>query len=158
GCLEQTSESARKSGPVTENHFSLTLPLQPVWLHGDVRVSSIHYSLLISQPPCSMSRVAPAFRGIAMSACWLVTFAIWTVDVPVTAGLRAEETAKYVQIDTDALQARIRKTGYVSGVAQGTFLDKKSGARDAGFGLHIMDFLMAPGWRQDGYLRDPKIH
>ena len=27
-----------------------------------------------------------------------------------------------------------------------------------GFGLHIMDFLMAPGWRDDGYERDPKVH
>jgi hypothetical protein len=24
--------------------------------------------------------------------------------------------------------------------------------------LHIMDFLMAPGWRDDGYLRDVKVH
>src|SRR5262249_28746240 len=32
------------------------------------------------------------------------------------------------------------------------------GARDAGFGLHIMDFLLAPGWRDDGYPRDPKVH
>src|SRR5438132_731606 len=68
------------------------------------------------------------------------------------------ETAEYVQIDTDTIQARIRKKGYVSGVAQGTFLDKKTGAHDIGFGLHIMDFLMAPGWRDDGYPRDKKLH
>src|SRR5262249_34664881 len=52
----------------------------------------------------------------------------------------------------------IRKKGYVSGVAQGSFLDKKTGARDLGFGLHIMDFLLAPGWKDDGYLRDEKLH
>jgi arylsulfatase A len=68
------------------------------------------------------------------------------------------ETADYIQIDTDALQARINKKGYVSGVAAGSLLDKKTGARDAGFGLHIMDFLMAPGWRDDDYSRDPKLH
>ena len=56
------------------------------------------------------------------------------------------------------LQARIRKKGYVSGVAAGTLLDKKTGAHDLGFGLHIMDFLMAPGWADDGYPRDPKLH
>ena len=73
-------------------------------------------------------------------------------------GVRVQETDEFIQIDTDALQARVRKKGYVSGVAAGSFLDKKTGARDLGFGLHIMDFLMAPGWRDDGYPRDPKVH
>lgn len=68
------------------------------------------------------------------------------------------ETDDYVQIDTDALQARIRKKGYVSGVARGSLLDRKTGAHDIGFGLHIMDFLMAPGWADDGYPRDPMLH
>src|SRR5262249_55928478 len=68
------------------------------------------------------------------------------------------ETADFVQIDTDLLQARINKKGYVSGTAAGSLLDKKTGARDAGFGLHIMDFLLGPGWRDDGYARDPKVH
>src|SRR5262245_15218484 len=72
--------------------------------------------------------------------------------------IKAQETDAYVQIDTDALQARINKKGYVSGVAAGSFLDRKTGAREAGFGLHIMDFLMAPGWRDDGYTRDRKVH
>jgi hypothetical protein len=74
------------------------------------------------------------------------------------AEIKVSETDEYVQIDTDALQARVRKKGYVSGIAAGTFLDKKTGARDLGFGLHIMDFLMAPGWRDDGYPRDAKLH
>jgi hypothetical protein len=73
-------------------------------------------------------------------------------------GIRVRETDDFVQIDTDALQARVRKKGYVSGIAAGSLLDKKTGARDAGFGLHIMDFLMAPGWRDDGYTRDPRMH
>jgi hypothetical protein len=72
--------------------------------------------------------------------------------------IKVQETEAYVQVETDALQARINKRGYVSGIAAGTFLDKKTGARDLGFGLHIMDFLMAPGWRDDGYPRDPKVH
>jgi hypothetical protein len=72
--------------------------------------------------------------------------------------IRVEETPEYVQIDTDALQARVRKKRYVSGIAAGSFLDKKTGARDVGYGLHIMDFLMAPGWRDDDYPRDPKVH
>jgi hypothetical protein len=72
--------------------------------------------------------------------------------------LRVRETDEYVQIDSDALQARVRKKGYVSGVAQGSLLDKKTGARDLGFGLHVMDFLLAPGWRDDGYPRDLRLH
>jgi hypothetical protein len=72
--------------------------------------------------------------------------------------LTVRHSPDFLEIDTDTLQARINKKGYVSGIAAGSLLDKKTGARDAGFGLHIMDFLMAPGWRDDGYSRDPLIH
>jgi hypothetical protein len=72
--------------------------------------------------------------------------------------IKVEQTDKYVLIETDALQARIIKKGYVSGIAAGSFLDKKTGARDVGFGLHIMDFLLAPGLRDDDYTRDKKVH
>jgi hypothetical protein len=72
--------------------------------------------------------------------------------------ITVRESADAIDIETDALTARINKTGYVSGVARGSLVDKKTGARDLGFGLHIMDFLLAPGWREDGYGRDPKIH
>jgi hypothetical protein len=75
-----------------------------------------------------------------------------------SAAVKVEDHDDFLLIDTDQLQARINKKGYVSGVAAGSFLDKKTGARDLGFGLHIMDFLMAPGWRDDGYPRDAKIH
>jgi hypothetical protein len=68
------------------------------------------------------------------------------------------ESADFVEINTDRLQAHINKKGYVSGVARGSFLDRKTGACEAGFGLHIMDFLMAPGWKDDGYPRDKKLH
>ena len=74
------------------------------------------------------------------------------------ADVRVTETDEEVRVETDALSAAVRKKGYVSGVAAGSFVDKKSGARDVGFGLHIWDFLMAPGWRDDGYERDPKVH
>src|SRR5438045_4842876 len=74
------------------------------------------------------------------------------------APIKVQETENYVLIETDALQAKINKKGYVSGVAAGSLLDKKTGARDLGFGLHIMDFLMAPGWRDDDYSRDPLLH
>jgi hypothetical protein len=97
-------------------------------------------------------------------SCWVV--ALLAVAGAVAYGRAAEpakkiqvqETEDYVQITTDALQAQVRKRGYVSGIAQGSLLDKKTGARDIGFGLHIMDFLMAPGWKDDHYSRDAKVH
>lgn len=72
--------------------------------------------------------------------------------------IQVQEAADDITIDTDALQAKIKKKGYVSGIAAGSFLDKKTGARDAGFGLHIMDFLLGPGWKDDDYGREPKFH
>src|SRR6478609_1804724 len=72
--------------------------------------------------------------------------------------ITVKQTDDYVLIDTDALQAKINKKGYVSGIAAGSLLDKKTGARDAGFGLHIMDFLLGPGWKDDDYSREPKWH
>jgi len=72
--------------------------------------------------------------------------------------IKVQETETYLLVETDALQAKINKKGYVSGIAAGSFLDKKTAAKDAGFGMHIMDFLLAPSWRDDGYPRDPKIH
>lgn len=62
-------------------------------------------------------------------------------------------TDELVEIETDCLKAHVRKKGYVSGIAAGSFIDKKTGAADIGFGLHIMDFLLAPGWRDDSYGR-----
>lgn len=64
----------------------------------------------------------------------------------------------FIEIETDALVARIQTRGYVSGTAAGGLLDKKTKARDLGFGLHVMDFLLAPGWRDDGYIREAKLH
>jgi len=64
----------------------------------------------------------------------------------------------FIEIETDALVARIKTKGYVSGTAAAGLLDKKTRSRDLGFGLHVMDFLLAPGWRDDGYSHDPKLH
>src|SRR5882757_6609954 len=72
--------------------------------------------------------------------------------------IHVTETDAAIQIETDALSAIVPKKGYVSGVKAGTFIDKKTGAHDLGFGLHIQDWLMAPGWREDGYLHDHKLH
>jgi hypothetical protein len=50
-----------------------------------------------------------------------------------------------VLIRTDSLEAAISRRGYVSGVQAQSFLDRRSGFRDPGFGLDIVDWLMEPG-------------
>src|ERR1700681_4673397 len=92
--------------------------------------------------------------GVVLLAFFLLVNAV-SAQTP---AIKVVETADDITIDTDALQAKIRKNKYVSGIGAGRFLDKKTGARDAGFGLHIMDFLLEPGWRDDGYTRDAKVH
>jgi hypothetical protein len=74
------------------------------------------------------------------------------------ADVQVREVKDGLEIETDQFTARINAKGYVSGIAAGSFVDRKTGARELGFGLHIMDFLMAPGWRDDDYSRDPKVH
>ena len=50
-----------------------------------------------------------------------------------------------IQISTPQLEAAIRKKGYVTGVKAQSFVDKKTGAKDLGFGLDIADWIMEPG-------------
>lgn len=80
----------------------------------------------------------------------------------VTAYAQAGEIAvhqadDHLTIETDLLEVTINTQGYVSGVARQGLLDKQTGARDLGMGLHVMDFLLAPGSRDDGYM-DGKHH
>ncbi len=55
------------------------------------------------------------------------------------------EDAQEIKIRTHALEAVVRKKDYVSGIAGGSFLDRKTGFRDAGFGLDIVDWILEPG-------------
>lgn len=58
---------------------------------------------------------------------------------------KVTEDADRIRIAGDALEASIKKKGYVSGVEAASLLDKKTGARDLGFGLDIVDWIMEPG-------------
>lgn len=58
--------------------------------------------------------------------------------------IQVRELDDLIEIDNGAISAVVRKRGYVSGVAGGTFVDKATGARDLGFGLSIVDFLLEP--------------
>lgn len=55
---------------------------------------------------------------------------------------RTQEPDGRYRVENRHLDASIASTGYVSGVA--SLLDKKTGARDLGFGLDIVDFLLEP--------------
>jgi hypothetical protein len=50
-----------------------------------------------------------------------------------------------IQIATPQIEAVIRKKGYVTGVKAQSFVDKKTGAKDLGYGLDIADWIMEPG-------------
>lgn len=80
----------------------------------------------------------------------LAGVACLTILLVATAGSAVEpnqvtETADEIKLVTPTLEATIRKKGYVSGIAAGTFVDKKTGFHDAGFGLDIVDWIMEPG-------------
>ncbi len=81
-----------------------------------------------------------------LSARLLCIVACWALLPALRAGeFRLAETRDQIDLETDTLHASIRKRGYVSGVYQQTFIDKKTGFRDAGFGLDIADWIMEPG-------------
>ncbi|MBS0201754.1 MAG: hypothetical protein JSS49_02555 [Planctomycetes bacterium] len=50
-----------------------------------------------------------------------------------------------ILITTPQLEAAVRKKGYVTGVKAQSLVDRKTGARELGFGLDIADWIMEPG-------------
>jgi len=84
----------------------------------------------------------PLARTCFIAAGIIATFLIAR---PAAAEITVIETDDEVRIDTSALSATIRKKGYVSGVSRQTFVDKKTGAKDLGYGLDIADWIMEPG-------------
>ena len=55
------------------------------------------------------------------------------------------ENDEQISISTPELDAKVQKKGYVTGIRAQSFVDKKSGFKDAGFGLDIVDWIMEPG-------------
>lgn len=68
---------------------------------------------------------------------------------------RVTETDTEIRIETANLEAAVHKQGYVSGVGRQSLLDKRTGFRDPGFGLDIVDWIMEPG--SDEAYRDQLI-
>src|SRR5688572_22719685 len=91
--------------------------------------------------------VAKPDRGIPMhSAIFFSTVLVlhWT-SPPTKADFEVSQDDKRIRIVGSTIEAAIRKKGYVSGVEAQSFLDKKTGFRDQGFGLDIVDWIMEPG-------------
>ena len=63
----------------------------------------------------------------------------------VPAGITTSQDNNVIRIETPELSATVRKADYVTGVAGGSLLDRKTGFRDVGFGLDIVDWIMEPG-------------
>jgi hypothetical protein len=95
-------------------------------------------------------------KPVWIGLCAVVTIATVSLVDAAAGGqeIVVREADDHVLIETDRLEARINTRGYVSGVARQGLLDKQTGARDLGFGLHVMDFLLAPGKRDDGYMNE----
>ena len=75
---------------------------------------------------------------------------LWSLMIPaalagVSVAAEVSEDAKFVHIETPELAAAICKKDYVTGISRQSFLDKKTGFRDPGFGLDIVDWIMEPG-------------
>jgi hypothetical protein len=64
---------------------------------------------------------------------------------PASAEINVTEDEAAISITTPQLQAAISKKGYVTGVKGGSFVDRRTGFRDLGFGLDIVDWIMEPG-------------
>jgi hypothetical protein len=74
-----------------------------------------------------------------------ITLAMLATEQVSADEFRITENDDEIKIETSTLEAAIRKRGYVTGVKAASFLDQKTGFRDAGFGLDIVDWIMEPG-------------
>ncbi|MHB0955385.1 MAG: hypothetical protein ACYC0X_03305 [Pirellulaceae bacterium] len=82
----------------------------------------------------------------ALAYGWILVFVLMAdVSQATSADIEVFEDDEQITIITPQLEAAVRKKGYVSGVAAGSFRDRKTGFRDPGFGLDIVDWIMEPG-------------
>ncbi len=82
------------------------------------------------------------FQIVALALVVGVGIAPAAPDPP---AFKVTEDGDRIRIAGSALEASIKKRGYVSGVEAGSLLDTKTGVRDLGFGLDIVDWVMEPG-------------
>jgi hypothetical protein len=97
--------------------------------------------------PCRLLVALAVFSGAVLCS----KAVLGAAEPDPTAPPTVTETNEEIRISGSHLDAAIRKKGYVSGIAAGSFLDRDTGFRDPGFGLDIVDWIMEPGsdaaWR-----------
>jgi hypothetical protein len=91
-------------------------------------------------------------RAALIGATMILTCALPGAAGQPRSGFEVREDGDQIRLSGPALEAAVRKRGYVSGVAARSLLDRKTGFRDAGFGVDIVDWLMEPG--SDAAYRD----
>jgi pimeloyl-ACP methyl ester carboxylesterase len=74
----------------------------------------------------------------------LIAFAIARAKDGVV-GFKINEDDDRIRIHGPAFEASIRKKDYVTGIEAQSLLDRKTGFREQGFGLDIVDWIMEPG-------------
>jgi hypothetical protein len=82
---------------------------------------------------------------IALTGLSLAFLGEWCGFAGAAEPYEVTETEERIAIATPTLEAVVNKRGYVTGILAQSFLDKKTGFRDAGFGLDIVDWIMEPG-------------
>ena len=81
-----------------------------------------------------------------MIARTLLCYLVVSFCLPVLAAeYEVVDDDQQIAIATPQIEAVVKKRGYVTGVAGGSLFDKKTGFRDAGHGLDIVDWIMEPG-------------
>lgn len=94
------------------------------------------------------SAVPGPSRGLGLSLTQLMTCLVLATapgSILHSQTFEVQEGEEQIALTTPQLHAAIRKQGYVSGVAAGSLLDRKTGFRDVGYGLDIVDWIMEPG-------------
>ena len=82
---------------------------------------------------------------LVLTGCLLFSLTFWIPRSSSAETFQIAVEADRITVETSTIKAAIRKQGYVSGVARGSFVDKKTNAKDLGFGLDIVDWIMEPG-------------
>jgi hypothetical protein len=94
----------------------------------------------------------PPLSALAVVFLAAGTLSAQVARPPAPTAVEVVETDRVIRIETPTLAASLRKRDYVTGIGAGTFLDRKTGFRDPGFGLDILDWIMEPG--SDAAYRD----
>ena len=77
--------------------------------------------------------------------CLTLCLTLWACASGLAEDIKVTESKDEVSLETSVLKAKLRRKGYVTGVAARSLVDKQTGFTDEGFGLDIVDWIMEPG-------------